>query len=102
MDPGKRNARGGDPGAAIAATAKSQDHQEGSRPGRVSAVRAAAFGPCRGRTMWSYAVRCSRCGGTHLHRGGPPREDGHLRTAPCGLTYRVLARTVLPALEVVA
>lgn len=60
--------------------------------------RAAAYGPCAGRSLWAYLVRCSRCGGAHLHRGGPPRPDGHLRTAPCGQTYVLVARTVLPAI----
>lgn len=70
---------------------------DATSPAAVRAV--AAYGPCRGRTLWTYPVRCDRCRGVHLHRGGPPRTDGHLRTAPCGQTYVIVARTIVPALE---
>jgi hypothetical protein len=43
-------------------------------------------GPCPGRRLWQYRVVDSRRH-VHLHRCGPPSEDGHLRTAPCGETY---------------
>ena len=46
-------------------------------------------GPCPGRRLWQYRVVDGR-GHVHLHRCGPPREDGHLRTAPCGLTYLIV------------
>lgn len=75
------------------------DPPKGNGAASPVAVRAvAAYGPCRGRGLWNYAVTCSRGCGVHLHRGGPPRDGGHLRTAPCGETYLILTRTVLPAL----
>lgn len=101
MDPGKRNGRTR-ASATVSNNLVTSEQAQHNQPAAVLVVHAAAFGPCAGRSLWSYAVRCPRCAGTHLHRAGPPREDGHLRKAPCQLTYRVLARTVLPSLEVVA
>lgn len=60
-------------------------------------VYATAYAPCQGRALWSYAASCPGGHGIHMHRAGPPRSDGYLRTAPCGREYRVLARTVVPA-----
>lgn len=59
-------------------------------------VQAAAYSPCPGRRLWIYAARCPSGHGTHLHRGGPPRPDGHLRTAPCGVTYRIVVPALVP------
>jgi hypothetical protein len=50
-----------------------------------------AYPPCRGRSLWAFVVHYSNCNGVHLHRGGPPRRDGHLRDAPCGTSYRIIA-----------
>ena len=48
--------------------------------------------PCPGRQMWQYRVVDSR-GHVHLHRCGPPREVGYLRTAPCGEVYVIAGGT---------
>jgi hypothetical protein len=50
----------------------------------------AAYPPAPGRRLWHYAVDCLG-GHVHLHRGAAPAPAGHLRTAPCGHTYRILA-----------
>lgn len=66
----------------------------------TASVLSVAYGPCFRRRLWTYAVACPRGHGVHLHRGGPPRPDGHHRTAPCGAEYTILVRTVLPAMAV--
>lgn len=53
---------------------------------------ASAYGPCGHRTLWTVAVRCPHCGGTHLHRGtGPDVLDGRIR-AGCGRRYVIRVR----------
>lgn len=48
---------------------------------------ASAYGPCGQRTLWTFAVRCPHCRGTHLHRGtGSEVLDGKVR-AGCGKRY---------------
>lgn len=58
----------------------------------LPAADASAYGPCGARTLWTFAVRCPHCGGTHLHRGtGPSVLDGLVR-AGCGKRYVVRVR----------
>ncbi len=98
---------GGPPAPATANNpdpAKPQDphHDNAARDARVAYVWGVAYGPTAGRGLWWYAVTCPRGHGVHLHRGGPPRQEGHPRTPPSGEAYVVLARTILPAADVVA
>lgn len=50
--------------------------------------------PEPGRRWWHYIVTCHRCGHDHVHRAGPPRAAGYLRTGRCGATYRILSSVV--------
>jgi hypothetical protein len=70
----------------ISTTTTQHDHGQGS-----AAVLAAVTvdPPCPGRRMWTYRVVDPR-GHVHMHRCGPPREDGYRRTAPCGAVYLIV------------
>lgn len=86
----------GTPANQIASAAASSKY-DSTDPNGIRAVHGAAYGPTFGRALWVYPVDCPRGHGVHMHRGGPPKPEGHLRSAPCGETYVILARTVLPA-----
>ena len=79
--------------AGVAEINVQQDGRAGSADGSASVVTPVTIDrPCPGRSMWQHRVVDSR-GHVHLHRCGPPRKDGYLRTAPCGDVYVIAGGT---------
>jgi hypothetical protein len=77
-------------GAGIPSGVTSAHHNTQQPDGSTVAVTAVTVDPpCPGRRLWAYRV-VDPLGHVHLHRCGPPREDGHLRTAPCGEVYVIV------------
>jgi hypothetical protein len=84
-------AAGGGPGTSSALLPRGDDVTTGvsDQPTAHAVAAVTVDQPCPGRRLWQYRV-VDRRGHVHLHRCGPPTEDGHLRTAPCGETYLIL------------
>ena len=63
------------------------------RGGRYPVAFASLFEQVPGRTLRALAIRCPRCGGTHLGCLRAGAEAGGLRRTPCGLVVVVVKRT---------
>jgi hypothetical protein len=59
---------------------------------------ASMYEPVAGRKLRALAIRCPRCGGTHLGRVREDCEPGGLRHTPCG-RVRVVVKRVYSARE---